>query len=229
MGNKISNSKKQDITFNAPKYENIDNDELIKMYNIIYYNNTNFVFIKKNSEVFDYNSFRKDIYIIFCHDIKTDIVNIYNYCKKLSIKYNVNVIIPEYDGFSINQNNPSLYGCLKSIENAYEYLILNNVKENNIFYEGHLFGSNLLIDILFRNKKYKNPIMMISYEPNINQFEEKLNLVKIPIKIVIHQNKYNESILQDNISIIKIYYNENNENILKNIPYRAYTDLILNL
>lgn len=228
MGNKIITLKKQDITFDAPKYENIDSEELIKMYNIVYYNNTNFVFIKRNSELFDYNSFRKDIYIIFCHDIKTDIVNVYNYCKKISIKYNVNVIIPEYDGFSINKNNPSLYGCLKSIENAYEYLILNNVKENNIFYVGHLFGSNLLIDILFRNKKYQNPIMLISYEPKINQFEEKLNLIKTPIKLVIHQNKCDENILKDNIAVIKMYYNEN-ENILKNIPYRAYTDLILNL
>ena len=73
--------------------------------------------------------------LIEFHCNGADMFNIFPFFLELSKKYNINILIPEYPGYSIYE---SPYSSEKSLENSliiYDYVLKNikNITEKNIF------------------------------------------------------------------------------------------------
>ena len=96
-------------------------------------------FFKKNSK-------SKNILIIF-HGNGSNIFNLAEYCSDLSNNFNINILVPEYPGYSIYDapHDPDI--CLENTLIIYDY-ILNNIKnftEKNIYIFGRSLGACLAI------------------------------------------------------------------------------------
>ena len=103
----------------------------------------------KNTEIdekipcfFMKNSSSKNILIIF-HCNGLDMFDIFETVFDLDKKYNINILIPEYPGYSIYNSPLSSTICLKNTLIIYDF-ILNNIKnitEKNIFVAGRSLGT----------------------------------------------------------------------------------------
>ena len=81
--------------------------------------------------------------LIEFHCNGADMFNIFPLFLELSKKYNINILIPEYPGYSIYE---SPYSSEKSLENSliiYDYVLKNikNITEKNIFILGRSLGT----------------------------------------------------------------------------------------
>lgn len=95
---------------------------------------------------FTKNSKSNNILIIF-HGNGSDIFNLSYYCADLSNKFNINILVPEYPGYSIYDVPHDPENCLENTLIIYDY-ILNNIKnitEKNIYIFGRSLGSCLAI------------------------------------------------------------------------------------
>lgn len=95
---------------------------------------------------FKQNSKSNNILIIF-HGNGSDIFNLSYYCTDLSNKFNINILVPEYPGYSIYDapHDPDI--CLENTLIIYDYILNNikNIKEKNIYIFGRSLGSCLAI------------------------------------------------------------------------------------
>ena len=84
----------------------------------------------------------KDILIIF-HGNGSDIFNLSYYAKEISEKNNINLIIPEYPGYSIYITPHSEEKCLENSLIIYDFILNNikNISEKNIYILGRSLGT----------------------------------------------------------------------------------------
>ena len=75
---------------------------------------------------FHKNKESSNILIIF-HGNGSDMLNLPYYVSKISEAYKINVLIPEYPGYSIYRSIPSPEKCLENSLIVYDF-ILNNIK-----------------------------------------------------------------------------------------------------
>ena len=103
----------------------------------------------KNSEknekipcLFKKNAKSQNILIIF-HGNGTNMFEIFESISEFGEKYNINLLIPEYPGYSIYDSPLSSAICLKNSLIIYDFILNNikNIKENNIFILGRSLGT----------------------------------------------------------------------------------------
>ena len=95
---------------------------------------------------FQKNEKSNNILIIF-HGNGSDIFNLTYYCKDISEKNNINILLPEYPGYSIYISSHSQEKMFENSLIIYDF-ILNNIKnitEKNIFVLGRSLGSSVAI------------------------------------------------------------------------------------
>ena len=86
------------------------------------------------------------ILIIF-HGNGSDIFNLPYYASEISKTYEVNLLIPEYPGYSIYRVPPSPEKCLENSLIIYDFILNNfkNIREENIYILGRSLGSSVAI------------------------------------------------------------------------------------
>ena len=91
---------------------------------------------------FEKNPNSNNILIIF-HCNGGDIYNLSYYCKDISSKYNINILVPEYPGYSIYNAPHSQEIILENSLIVYDYIINNikNITEKNIYILGRSLGT----------------------------------------------------------------------------------------
>ena len=95
---------------------------------------------------FQKNKESDKILIIF-HGNGSDFLNLPYYAPEISQKNNINILIPEYPGYSIYISPHSMEKCLENALIIYDY-ILNNIKgitEKNIYVLGRSLGSSIAV------------------------------------------------------------------------------------
>ena len=95
---------------------------------------------------FQQNQESDKILIIF-HGNGSDFLNLPYYAPEISKKNYINILIPEYPGYSIYVSPHSMEKCLENALIVYDY-ILNNIKgitEKNIYVLGRSLGSSIAI------------------------------------------------------------------------------------
>ena len=92
-------------------------------------------FFKKNIK-------SNNILIIF-HCNGADMFNLSFFSKELSQKYNINILIPEYPGYSIYDSPHSSEKCLENSLIIYDFILKNikNITEKNIYILGRSLGT----------------------------------------------------------------------------------------
>ena len=95
---------------------------------------------------FQKNPNSKNILIIF-HGNGSDFLNLPYYLPEISQKYNINILLPEYPGYSIYRSPISHEKCLENSLIIYDYILHNikNITENNIYVLGRSLGSSVAI------------------------------------------------------------------------------------
>ena len=91
---------------------------------------------------FQKNPNSNNILIIF-HCNGVDMFNLSSIIKQLSEKYNINILIPEYPGYSIYYAPCSSEICLENTLIIYDFLLKNikNITEKNIYVLGRSLGT----------------------------------------------------------------------------------------
>ena len=95
---------------------------------------------------FEKNQDSDKILIIF-HGNGSDFLNLPYYTPEISKKNNINILVPEYPGYSIYISPHSEEKCLENSLIVYDY-ILNNIKgitEKNIYVLGRSLGSSIAV------------------------------------------------------------------------------------
>jgi hypothetical protein len=140
----------------------------------------------------------KDILIIF-HGNGSDIFNLSYYAKEISEKNNINIIIPEYPGYSIYITNHSEQKCLENSLIIYDFILNNikNISEKNIYILGRSLGS--AVASFLASKRNPAGIFLISpftsfASVGLNDEEDKQILSKY-FRIIDYINKIKSPIL----------------------------------
>ena len=93
---------------------------------------------------FQKNPESNDILIIF-HGNGSDIFNLAYYTPEISKKNNINILIPEYPGYSIYTTLHSPEKCLENALIIYDFVLNNikNISEKNIYILGRSLGTSV--------------------------------------------------------------------------------------
>ena len=86
---------------------------------------------------------QSDKILIIFHCNGADMFNIFDFISDLSGKYNINVLIPEYPGYSIYDSPLSSDKCLENSLIIYDFILnnINNITEKNIYVLGRSLGT----------------------------------------------------------------------------------------
>ena len=93
--------------------------------------------------IFFKNENSSNILIVF-HCNGADMFDFFQLLKEMSKEYNINILIPEYPGYSIYDDSPySSERCLENSLIIYDYILKNikNITEKNIFILGRSLGT----------------------------------------------------------------------------------------
>ncbi|XWV25030.1 alpha/beta hydrolase family protein [Tupanvirus deep ocean] len=138
-------------------------------------------------------------YIVFSHGNGCDIISMFNYCQELSDSLNVGVMLYDYIGYGISENeHPTEQGCYDSIDIVINYLTtIWGMDKKKIFLVGQSLGTGITVDYISKND-WETPVILISPYKSIcrvvadtscitpvDKFksQKKLKNVKCPIKI----------------------------------------------
>ena len=102
--------------------------------------------IEKIPCLFEGNPKSKNILIIFhCNGI--DMLNAFRSYSCLCEKYKINVLFPEYPGYSIYDSPLSSEKCLENTLIIYDYILnhVKNITENNIYILGRSLGTGMAV------------------------------------------------------------------------------------
>ena len=148
-------------------------------------------FFKKNNK-------SQNILIIF-HCNGADMFNLSFYSEELSKKYNINILIPEYPGYSIYDSPHSSEKCLDNSLIIYDF-ILNNIKnitEKNIYILGRSLGTSPAVYLSSK----RNPAGTFLISPFTtfgtvgNHDEEDYKQLSIHFRSIDYIDKINNPIL----------------------------------
>ena len=92
--------------------------------------------------LFKNNKNSQNILIIF-HCNGADMFDIFSFASDFSTKYNINILIPEYPGYSIYDSPLSSEICLENSLIIYDFILKNikNITEKNIYILGRSLGT----------------------------------------------------------------------------------------
>ena len=92
--------------------------------------------------LFKKNKKSSNILIIF-HCNGADMFDIFNNISEISEKHNINILIPEYPGYSIYKGHKSSEICLENSLIIYDFILKNipNITEKNIYVLGRSLGT----------------------------------------------------------------------------------------
>ncbi len=139
--------------------------------------------------------------IIFSHGNGCDIYTMFDYCKKLSNKLNVYVLLYDYYGYGLSAKTPSEQGCYDSLSNVVDYS-LQSFSKKDIIFMGQSLGTGVVIDYAVKTN-WISPIILISPYKSIlsiltdfsllSLFDKfisinKIDKLKCPVKIFHGQN-----------------------------------------
>ena len=102
--------------------------------------------IEKIPCLFKGNPKSKNILIVF-HCNGVDMLDSFDICSYLYEKYKINVLIPEYPGYSIYDSPLSSEKCLKNALIIYDYILnhMKNISEKNIYILGRSLGTGIAV------------------------------------------------------------------------------------
>ena len=95
---------------------------------------------------FQKNPESNDILIIF-HGNGSDMMELPDVASEISSKYKINILVPEYPGYSIYNSKRSHEKCLENSLIIYDFVLNNmkNITEKNIYILGRSLGSSVAI------------------------------------------------------------------------------------
>ena len=102
--------------------------------------------IEKIPCLFKGNPKSKNILIVF-HCNGVDMLDSFDTCSYLYEKYKINVLFPEYPGYSIYDSPLSSEKCLKNALIIYDYVLnhMKNISEKNIYILGRSLGTGMAV------------------------------------------------------------------------------------
>jgi esterase/lipase len=118
--------------------------------------------IEKIPCLFKGNPKSKNILIIF-HCNGADMFRIFNHYSYLCEKYKINVLFPEYPGYSIYDSPLSSEKCLENSLIIYDYILnhIKNIREENIYILGRSLGTGMAVYLSSK----RNPAGVILVSP----------------------------------------------------------------
>lgn len=126
-------------------------------------------------------------YIIFSHGNAADILSVDNFCKSLSEKLKINVVLYDYQGYGFSTGKPCEQNCYDDLYSVIEYVKL--YKPTNIFLIGQSLGTGIVVDYVSKYK-WKDPVMLISpYESIISVVNNSFNSITQYIDMFDTKNK----------------------------------------
>ena len=95
---------------------------------------------------FQNNPESNDLLIVF-HGNGSDMMKLPHYVAEISSKYKINILVPEYPGYSIYNSELCPEKCLENSIIIYEFVLNNmkNITEKNIYILGRSLGSSVAI------------------------------------------------------------------------------------
>lgn len=177
---------------------------------------------------FHKNKESSNILIIF-HGNGSDMLNLPYYVSKISEAYKINVLIPEYPGYSIYRSIPSPEKCLENSLIVYDFILNNiqNITEKNIFIVGRSLGTS--VAIYLASKRNPGGTFVISSFTTFasigNRDEEDKNILCKYFRSIDYIDKINTPLLLIHGKIDNmVNYNESvllyekcNKNIIKEL------------
>lgn len=181
-------------------------------------------------------------YIVFAQDRNSNINDVYEMCKNMSIQNEINVIVFDYPVFLrapesyTNTEIEKIY-C-ESLNTMIGHMINNlNINKDNIYLVGYSLGTGIVVDYVCHNE-WNNQIMLISpfasmpfmidYDKFENYFESYKKVDKITCPVMIVHSKddeiidfVNSGIVLDNITnkMEHLWLSKcNHSNTIKMIP-----------